>query len=203
VARALLEAGCVAVRPESPVTFTSGLRSPVYVDNRRLISQPGPWRVVVGALVDVVRAQVPAVEVVAGVESSGIPHSSAVGFAAGLPTVFVRKATREHGLGRRIEGGEVAGHRVLLVEDMVTTGGSSLSAIEALTAAGAVASSCLAIVSYGFAEAVQAFEDAGISLDVLTTFEVVLDEGVRSGRVTEDAAQATLRWLADPHGWVP
>jgi orotate phosphoribosyltransferase len=140
---------------------------------------------------------------VAGVEASGIPHSSAVGYAAGLPTVFVRKQAREHGLGRRIEGGEVAGRRVLLVEDMVTTGGSSLSSIEALAEAGASASTCLAIISYGFVEAVQAFADAGIGLDVLTTFEVVLDEGVRSGRVTEDAARASLRWLADPHGWIP
>ena len=91
VARALLEAGSVTARPESPVTFTSGLRSPVYVDNRRLISQPGPWRVVVEALVAAIRAEGPPIEVVAGVESSGIPHSSAAAYAAGLPAVFVRK----------------------------------------------------------------------------------------------------------------
>jgi orotate phosphoribosyltransferase len=203
VARALLDAGSVAVRPEAPVTLTSGLRSPVYVDNRRLISHPGPWRAVVEALVTAIRSKTPPVEVVAGVESSGIPHSSAVAYASGLPSVFVRKQTREHGLGRRVEGGEVDGRRVLLVEDMVTTGGSSLAALQALRDAGALVEDCLAIVSYGFAGAVRAFADAGVTLGVLTTFETVLDEGVASGGVSPGAAQVVRDWLADPHGWVP
>ena len=137
VARALLEAGAVTVRPDEPVTFRSGLRSPVYVDNRRLIFHPGAWRVVVEALAVQVRSLRPPTEVVAGVESAGIPHSSAVAFATGLPSVFVRKEAKDHGLARRIEGGEVAGLRTVLVEDMVTTGGSSLSAVAALRAAGA------------------------------------------------------------------
>jgi orotate phosphoribosyltransferase len=201
VARALLEAGCIVVRPESPVTFTSGLRSPVYVDNRRLISHPRPWRVVVEALVAASRRLVLPAEIVAGVESSGIPHSSAVAFAAGLPSVFVRKAARDHGMSRRIEGGDVAGRRVVLIEDMVTTGGSSLSAIEALRGADATVSDCLAIVSYGFPEAVGAFADAGVSLAVLTTFKTVLDEAVATGGVKMGAAAVVQDWLADPHGW--
>jgi orotate phosphoribosyltransferase len=139
--------------------------------------------------------------VVAGVEASGIPHSSAVGLVAGLPTVFVRKEAREHGLGRRIEGGEVAGRRVVLVEDMVTTGGSSLSAVTALREDGAAAVSCLAIVSYGFRGALRAFADAGVDLGVLTTFETVLDEGVASGRIDRAAADVVRAWLADPQGW--
>jgi orotate phosphoribosyltransferase len=201
VARALLEAGCVTVRPDAPVTFTSGLRSPVYVDNRRLIFHPGPWRVVVEALVTAVRALAPAVEVVAGVESAGIPHSSAVAYAAGSPTVFVRKAEREHGMGRRIEGGDVAGRHVLLVEDMITTGGSSLSAIEALRAAQARVSTCLAIVTYGFPDALLAFADAGVDLGVLTTFETVLYEAEAMGRIDADAAATARAWLRNPHGW--
>lgn len=201
VAAALLEAGCVTVRPESPVTFTSGLRSPVYVDNRRLISHPGPWHVVVDALVAAIREQEPAVDIVAGVESSGIPHSSVVGFVSGLPTVFVRKDAREHGLARRIEGGDVAGRSVVLVEDMVSTGTSSLSAVDQLRNADAAIVNCLAIVSYGFAEAVQAFSDTGVGFSVLTTFGIVLDEGVASGHVDVTAAQIVRDWLADPHGW--
>lgn len=202
VAGALLDAGCVAVRPESPVTFTSGLRAPVYVDNRRLIFHPGPWRVVIEALVaGVTAASPPPAEVVAGVESAGIPHSSAVAFAAGLPSVFVRKGDREHGMGRRIEGGDVAGRRVVLVEDMISTGGSSLGAVAALRAADADVERCLAIVSYGFTEALEAFAEAGVALGVLTTFEVVLDVAVVSGRVGEAAATAVREWLADPHGW--
>jgi orotate phosphoribosyltransferase len=201
VAGALLDSGCVSVRPHSPVTFTSGMRAPVYVDNRRLIFHPGPWHVVVDALVAGVHAEDPPVDVVAGVESAGIPHSSAVAFAAGLPSVFVRKGERDHGMGRRIEGGDVSGRRVVLVEDMITTGGSSLTAVDALRAAGADVGRCLAIVSYGFAEALDAFEAAGVALGVLTTFEVVLDVAVVSGRVGEAAAAAVRDWLADPHGW--
>jgi orotate phosphoribosyltransferase len=201
VAGALLEAGCVAVRPGSPVTFTSGLRSPVYVDNRRLIFHPGPWRVVVEALVAGVAAELPPAEVVAGVESAGIPHSSAVAYAARLPSVFVRKGEREHGMGRRIEGGDVAGRRVVLVEDMITTGGSSLAAVEALRAAEADVGRCLAIVSYGFTEALDSFAAASVALGVLTTFEVVLDVAVASGRVAEAAAASVRDWLADPYGW--
>jgi orotate phosphoribosyltransferase len=201
VAGALLESGCVNVRPASPVTFTSGMRAPVYVDNRRLIFHPGPWHVVVDALVAGVRAEVPPAEVVAGVESAGIPHSSAVAFTAGLPSVFVRKGEREHGMGRRIEGGDVAGRRVILVEDMITTGGSSLAAVEVLRAADAKVARCLAIVSYGFEEGLDAFETAGVALGVLTTFEVVLDVAVVSGRVDEAAASSVRDWLADPHGW--
>ena len=143
MAAALLEAGTVTFSLDEPVTFKSGLRSPVYVDNRRLISQPGPWRVVIEAFRARLGTGPGAPELIAGVESAGIPHSSALAFAAGLPSVFVRKAAKEHGLGRRIEGGAVDGRRVVLVEDMVTTGSSSLSAVAALRDGGASVSRCL------------------------------------------------------------
>lgn len=198
MARALLDAGTVTLRPAEPVTFKSGLRSPVYVDNRRLISQPGPWRVVVEAFA----AALPAGEVtIAGVESAGIPHSSALAYATGRPSVFVRKAAKEHGLARRIEGGDVAGRNVVLVEDMVTTGGSSLSAVEALRGAGAEVRDCLAIITYGFAEAYEAFAAANLTLTTLTTFDTVVGEAVGRGVVGEREAALVRDWLADPHAW--
>ena len=202
VARALLEAGTVTVRPDAPVTFKSGLHSPIYVDNRRLIFQPGPWHVVIEAFAAAVRDLATPAEVIAGVESAGIPHSSALAYVAGLPSVFVRKADRDHGLERRVEGGDVAGWHVVLVEDMVTTGGSSLSAVEALRAAGASVTSCLAIVSYGFAEATRAFADAAVTLTMLTSFETLIGEARAAGRIDDDAAAAIGAWLADPRGWV-
>ncbi len=199
VAHALLDAGSVSLTPDEPVTFKSGLRSPVYVDNRRLISQPAPWRTVI----DAVQAELPCEEevVIAGVESAGIPHSSALAFAAEQPSVFVRKATKEHGLGRRIEGGDVAGRRVVLVEDMVTTGGSSLSAVEALREAGADITDCLAIITYGFAEALEAFAAANVRLITLTTFEIVVAEALAAGSIDEREADLVRSWLADPHAW--
>jgi len=214
VARALLEAGSVTLRPHQPVTFKSGLRSPVYVDNRRLIFAPGPWRTVIEAFGSVVRP-VPADPadgshgdsaggapvVIAGVESAGIPHSSALAYHLGQPSVFVRKAAKDHGLARRIEGGDVTGRRVFLVEDMVTTGGSSLSAIEALREVGAVADDCLAIITYGFAEATAAFARVGVSLTTLTTFEIVVEQALDRGAIDGAEARLVRQWLADPHGW--
>jgi len=198
VARALLEAGTVTLTPDEPVIFKSGLRSPVYVDNRRLIFQPGPWRIVIDAFA---AALPPGESVLAGVESAGIPHSSALAFSVGLPSVFVRKAAKEHGLGRRIEGGDVAGQRTILVEDMVTTGGSSLSAVEALREAGAAVADCFAIITYGFSEALEAFDAAGVTLTTLTTFESVVAEALTAGTVDEREAELVRSWLSDPHAW--
>ncbi len=198
VARALLAAGTVGITPDEPVTFKSGLRSPVYVDNRLLISQPGPWR----TIIDGFAAALPQGEpVIAGVEAAGIPHSSALAFSVGLPSVFVRKEAKGHGRGRRIEGGDVSGRRTILVEDMVTTGGSSLSAVAALREAGAEIADCLAIITYGLSESVEAFDAAGVTLTTLTTFDTVVAEALSAGTIDERQADLVRSWLADPHAW--
>jgi orotate phosphoribosyltransferase len=202
VAGALLEAGAVTLTPDEPVTFRSGLVSPVYVDSRQLISHPGPWHVVVDAFATTLAARPSTeTEVIAGVEAAGIPHSSALAYATDRPSVFVRKTAKEHGLGRRIEGGGVNGRRVVLVEDMVTTGGSSLSAISALRDAGAVVDVCLAIITYGFAGTLEAFEVAGVELVVMTTFDAVVAESERVGGMGRREAGIVHAWLADPQGW--
>lgn len=201
VAEALLQAGAVTISPDAPVTFKSGIRSPVYVDNRRLVFHPGPWHVVTEAFAERVSADARRVDVVAGVETAGIPHSSALAYATGLPSVFVRKEAKGHGLGRRIEGGDVRGQQVVLIEDMVTTGGSSLSAVGALRDAGASVDTCLSIITYGFTEATDAFAAANVELDVLTTFEAVLAAGQANGVIEPDAAASVGAWLAEPHTW--
>jgi orotate phosphoribosyltransferase len=201
VARALLAAGALDYRGDDPVTFRSGLRAPMYIDCRRLIFEPAAWRVVIGALADRLRETVPDVEAVAGVEAAGIPHSSALAYAMGLPSVFVRKAAKGHGLGRRVEGGDPTGLRVMLVEDLVTTGGSSLSAVAALRAAGAVVRDCLAIATYGFAGLGEAFAEAGVRLEVLSTAGAVIDEAEASGALDATAVAVVRGWLADPAGW--
>lgn len=200
VARALLDATAVTLTPDAPVTFKSGLISPVYVDNRRLTFHPGPWRVVIEAFATTLGTR-PPVDVIAGVEAAGIPHSSGLAYAMGAPSVFVRKEAKEHGLGRRIEGGDVDGRRVVLVEDMVTTGGSSLSAIAALREAGAAVDTCLAIITYGFAGIREAFEAEGAELVTLTTFSTVVEEAVRDRSMDERAADMVRAWLVDPQGW--
>jgi orotate phosphoribosyltransferase len=196
-----VEASALTYQPGTPVTFRSGLRSPMYVDGRRLIFHPGPWRVVIEALRSTIERGDAAADVVAGVETAGIPHSSALAFAARLPSVFVRKMVKDHGLARRVEGGDVTGRRVVLVEDLVTTGGSSLDAVEALRDAGAIVTDCLAITTYGFPGMAEAFDGAGVRLTVLTTVSRIVDEALAAGALDRSAGDDIRSWLANPASW--
>lgn len=201
VAEALVAIGGVRFQPEAPITFKSGLRSPVYCDNRRFPFHPEPWRVVIKGFQALIAAHRVGFDVVGGIEAAAIPHSAALGYAMTLPSVFIRKAAKEHGTKKRVEGGDVAGRRVLLVEDLVTTGSSSLSGVEALRAEGATVTDCLAIISYGFAEAREAFAKAGVQLHTLTDFLTVLNVVTGHGTLNEAAAMQVRGWLGDPHGW--
>lgn len=201
IADALLTIDGVGFRPAAPVTFKSGIKSPVYCDNRRFPFWPEEWAKVIHGFEALIAERKIPVDVVGGVEAAGIPHSAALGFAMRLPSIFIRKEPKAHGTKKRIEGGDVAGRRVVLVEDLVTTGGSSIAAIEALRAEGAVAGDCLAIISYGFPEAVKQFEAAGIRLHVTTTFQVVLDRALERGLIDEAGAAVVRDWLEEPYTW--
>jgi orotate phosphoribosyltransferase len=200
VAKAILAAGVVNVA-ESPVTFKSGIQSPVYIDNRRLPYHPQHWRTVIVAFQRVAEAQGAMFDVIAGIETAGIPHSAALAYSMRRPSVFVRKEAKEHGMQKRVEGGEVTGKRVLLVEDQVTTGGSSLSGVAALRDEGAVVEDCLAITSYSFPEAVEAFTETGVRLHTLTTFNVILEVAEKSGKFSPEQLRSVRDWLGDPRGW--
>jgi len=201
VARALLEIEAVIFTPRAPITFKSGIKSPVYVDNRRLPFWPVQWRVVIDGFRQIIPQIGIAFDVVAGIETAGIPHSAALAYAMQKPSVFVRKQAKEHGTRSRIEGGDVSGRRVLLVEDLVTTGGSSLSGVEALREAGASVEHCLCITSYGFSEAQQAFDDAGVKLHPLTPFSAIVAEALALGQFGENERLTIEAWMRDPHGW--
>ena len=201
VAKALLAIQGVGFRPTAPITFKSGIQSPVYCDNRRFPFWPEQWaKVIDGFEALIAERQIP-VDVIGGVEAAGIPHSAALGFAMRKPSIFIRKEPKEHGTKRRVEGGEVAGRRVVLVEDLVTTGGSSMAAIGALRAEGAMVSDCLAIISYDFPEALEAFAHGGVRLHVTTTFPVVLQCAVEQGVIDEAGAALVRDWLREPRSW--
>jgi orotate phosphoribosyltransferase len=142
-----------------------------------------------------------AMEIVAGVEAAGIPHSAALGFAMQRPSIFVRKEAKGHGTKKRVEGGDVLGRRVVLVEDLVTTGSSSMAAMEALRDEGAIVTDCLAIISYNFPEAVELFAQKGIRLHAVTTFEAVLQVALERGMIDATGAEIVQDWLRDPRGW--
>ncbi len=201
VAQALLKIGAVKFSPNNPITFKSGIVSPVYVDNRQFPYHPAEWKIVIEGFKDLIEKNKINFDVVAGVEAGGIPHSSALGFYLRMPSVFVRKQAKDHGKKSLIEGGEVKNKNILLVEDLVSTGESSLKSIEALRADGALASNCLTIVSYGFQEAKDAFTKTGVNLFSLTSFPVILEEALQSGVLTQEEVLKIKEWFVDPHGW--
>jgi len=201
IADALIAIEGVSFRPTSPITFKSGIKSPVYCDNRRFPFWPEQWAKVIHGFEALITERKIPVEVVGGVEAAGIPHSAALGFSMRLPSVFVRKELKEHGTKKRVEGGDVTDRRVVLVEDLVTTGASSIAAIEALRAEGGVVTDCLAIISYNFPDATELFEKAGIRLHAATSFQAVLELTLERRMIDETGAQAVRDWLEEPRSW--
>ncbi len=193
-ALALLDIGAVVYTPDAPVTFKSGIVAPIYVDNRRLPFEPEAWHTVIDGLRDLIADETLTFDVIAGIETAGIPHSAALAYSLYRPSVFVRKQAKEHGLKRRVEGGDVAGKRVLLIEDLVTTGGSSLSGVEALREEGAQVVACLAIFSYGFPQAAAAFARVGVPLITLTTLAGVLEVALERGDLSPEAVALVEDW---------
>lgn len=201
VARALLQINAVGFTPDHPITFKSGIISPVYVDNRTLPYHPHQWHTVIEGFQAIIEAEQLTLDVLAGVAVGGVPHSSALAYALGRPSVFVRKEAKGHGTQKRVEGGAVSGQRVLLVEDLVTTGGSSLEGVTALRDEGAIVTDLLAIVSYGFTEAQAAFAAANVRLHTLTNFAVIVEEAPPLGKLGTDAIATVNAWFKDPHNW--
>lgn len=201
VAKALIEIGAVGFSPQNPITFKSGIVSPVYVDNRRLPYYPEQWQIVIKGFQDLIITDGIEFDIIAGVAVGGIPHSSALGFVMQHPSVFVRKEAKEHGKGNRVEGGDIAGKRVVLVEDLVTTGGSSLSGITALRDEGAIVETLIAIVSYGFEEAQSNFSSDNIALKTLTNFETILSIAFELGKFEQAEHDMIKDWFNDPYGW--
>lgn len=201
VAQALITAGVVNFTFDSPVTLKSGVKSPIYLDNRRLPFCYPQWREIIVAMQETLHAQDATFEVIAGIETAGIPHSAVLAYSMRRPYVFVRKQSKEHGLQKRVEGGDVRGKRVLLIEDQVTTGGSSLSGVGALRGEGGVVEDCLAITSFGFSSAIDAFTEAGVRLHTLTGLPTILEVLTANKALPEDQLQSLRDWMHDPHGW--
>ncbi len=201
IAQALIRIGAVGFKPENPITFKSGIISPVYVDNRRFPFYSAEWKLVVEGFRELIIKDEIDFDVLAGIETAGIPHSAALGYAMDKPSVFVRKKVKDHGTKSRIEGGQVKDKKVLLIEDLVTTGGSSLAGVEALRADGAIVNDCLIIVGYGFEEATSAFAAAKVKLHALTNFSIILEEALKQKLFTAEQKLILENWFQDPWGW--
>jgi orotate phosphoribosyltransferase len=197
IAATLLRAGAVHLRPDEPFTFASGLRSPVYCDNRILLGDVVARRAVTAAFT----AHCDGAEVLAGPATGGIPWAAWAADTLGLPMAYVRGAAKGHGRGRQIEGAGVKGRRVVLLEDTVSTGESVLAAAAALRAEGAELVRCVCIFTWGWQATAAAFTDAALPLVSLTALLELLDVATAAGAL--GAAQRALveAWVRDPQGW--
>jgi len=202
IAKLLLEAGAVELRAAEPFfTFASGIRSPVYTDNRLLISDPEARRAVRDAFAESVVELGLEPEVIAGTATAGIPHAAFLAEKMSLPMVYVRGAAKGHGKQNRIEGRLEPGAKVLLVEDLISTGGSSVSAAEALREAGAEVIHVLAIFSYGFDSAREGFGAAGFQYSSLVMFDDVLQVARSEGRLSNAQLDLLAAWSRSPGAW--
>jgi orotate phosphoribosyltransferase len=197
IAAALLRAGAVHLRPDEPFTFASGLRSPVYCDNRILLGDVLARRAVTAAFT----AHCDGAEVLAGPATGGIPWAAWAAETLGLPMAYVRGAAKGHGRGRQVEGAGVKGRRVVVLEDTVSTGESVLAAATALRAEGAELVRCVCIFTWGWQATAATFADAALPLVSLTALPELLDVATQAG--TLGAAQRALveAWVRDPQGW--
>ncbi len=188
------------LQPQEPFTWASGLRSPIYCDNRVLLSYPAIRTEIIQALGGVAGA-IQGVDGVAGVATAGIPHGALLADRLQLPFIYIRSSAKEHGRRNRIEGRITPGHRYLVVEDLISTGGSSLQAVEALRAAGGEAAATVAIFTYGFPAAERAFERAGVPLHTLSNYTVLLEEAEARGSISAADVAALGDWRQDPRAW--
>ena len=201
IAKALLKIGAVGFKPDAPITFKSGIKSPVYIDNRRFPFYPKEWALVIEGFKEIIQKEKIKFDVIAGIETAGIPHSATLGFFLKKPSLFVRKQVKDHGTKKRVEGGSVEGKTVLLIEDHISTGGSSLSGVEALRNEGGTVNDCLAITSYEFTSSNDGFRQANVQLRTLTSFQVILDEALKQKKFTKPEMKVIQDWLTDPQNW--
>ena len=200
VAEKLLETGAVKVRPDNPFTWASGWHSPFYCDNRRTLSFPEVRGIVRDSLCEATAA-FPEYDVIAGVATGAIAQGALVADKLGKPFVYVRSAPKDHGMANQIEGYLPEGSRVLVIEDLVSTGGSSLKAVQALRDAGSTVVGMIASFTYGFQTSVDAFREAGVRLDTLTDYETLIQVAADSGYVPAESLPVLVEWRKDPSNW--
>lgn len=199
IASALLRIEAVTLSPNDPYTWASGLRSPIYCDNRLTLSYPSVRSLIANALAEKVKGL--AVDVIAGTATAGIPHAAFVAERLGLPMVYVRSGNKKHGKGNQIEGVIQPGQRVVVIEDLLSTGMSAIEAAEALQAKGADVIRIQAIFSYGMERLSNNLRDAKIEADALLTFEALLETAQQQGDITIEEQKQLADWSKDPVAW--
>ena len=201
VAEKLLKVKAIKVQPSNPFTWASGWKSPIYCDNRKTLSYPDVRTLIKIEIARIIRETYDDVDVVAGVATGAIAQGAMVADELGLPFVYVRSAPKDHGLENLIEGDLKPGQKVVVVEDLISTGGSSLKAVEALRKDGCEVVGMVAIFTYGFPLAEQKFKEAGVQLTTLSNYEAVSSHLVDTDYITESDRATLQEWRKDPANW--
>lgn len=200
-AEKLLEVKAIKLQPAQPFTWASGWKSPFYCDNRKTLAFPNLRSFVKIELSRLVQERFPEAEAVAGVATGAIAQGALVSDLLGLPFAYVRSKPKDHGLANLIEGDLKPGQKVVVVEDLISTGSSSLKAVDALRDAGCEVIGMVASYTYGFKVAEDAFKSAGVTLMTLTNYEAVLEAALGSGYITKDDIPTLDEWRSDPAHW--
>lgn len=201
VASDLLQIKAIKLNIENPFTWSSGWKSPIYCDNRLSLSFPETRTFITKALAEAAKAQFPGYEAVAGVATAGIPQGALLAEALGVPFIYVRSKPKGHGMENLIEGKINPGQKVIVVEDLISTGGSSLKAAEALAASKIEVMGMLAIFTYGFPLADENFKKADIQLHCLSEYSIMLEKATELGYINESDVASLEEWRKDPASW--
>ncbi len=203
VADKLLEIKAIRLQPEHPFVWASGWKSPIYCDNRLSLSYPKVRNLIKEQLTRGIKHFFPEVEAIAGVATAGIPQGALLANDLDLPFIYVRSKAKGHGMENMIEGKIVEGQKVVVVEDLVSTGGSSLKSVQDLRNAGFEVLGMVAIFSYGFDIATQNFADAHVKLVCLSNYEALLPRALQQNYINDKALESLNEWRKDPSLWSP
>lgn len=204
IARHLLSIGAVFLRPDEPFVWASGIKSPIYCDNRLILTAPEARNEVEQAIADTVRREYPEAQVLMGTATAGIAHAAIAAHLLGLPMGYVRSGSKDHGRRNQIEGKLTPGERVVVIEDLISTGGSVLDTVAALRAAGAEVLGVISIFTYGMAKGRQRLAEAGVKCVSLTDLDTIAQVGVQQGYITQGNVARLLAFRDDPsdENWI-
>ncbi len=200
-AKMLMDIEAIKLQPNDPFTWASGWKSPIYTDNRKTLSFPRVRSFVKLELCHTILEQFPEAEAVAGVATGAIAQGALVAEELGLPYAYVRPKPKDHGMGNQVEGQLPKGAKVVVVEDLISTGGSSLKAVEALRQYGVEVIGMVASFTYGFPVAEEAFAAAGVKLITLSNYNAVVEEAAKTGYIKEEDKAVLAEWRKDPSVW--
>lgn len=203
LAEKLLKISAIKLQPENPFTWASGWNSPIYTDNRKTLSFPEVRNFIKVELCRVILENFPEFDAIAGVATGAIAQGALVANSLGAPYVYVRSTPKDHGLENLIEGNLIPGQKVVVIEDLISTGGSSLKAVEAIRNAGCEVMGMAAIFSYQFPVAARNFEEAGVKLITLSNYTALITAALETGFIRDQDVETLRKWRENPAEWTP